>query len=98
MGQEIGDRREREVRRVVVVGLNRMEVSTITLGKSSRAIQADVIRVMGPSLNHHPRAVPTQGVVAVLTNLDGDPVAGVAMPVCGDGDGRARVRRAWADA
>ena len=100
LGDVVGDRREREVRRcvVVVVGLDRTKVSTVSLRESARAVQTDIIRVIIPHFDHHPRSIPAQGVVAVLTNLDEDPVAGVAMPVCSDGDGRARVRCPWADA
>ena len=99
MGDVVGQRRQREVGRVVVVvGLDRAKVRTVTLGESTRAIQADIIRVMFPYFHHHPRSVPSQGVVAMLTHLYGDSGARVSVAVCCDGDGGARVRRAWADA
>ena len=56
---------------VVVVGLDRAKVRTVTLGKSTRAIQTDIIRVMFSCFHHNPRSVPSQGVVAMLT-LDED--------------------------
>ena len=45
LGDVVGDRREREVRRrvVVVMGLDRTKVSTVSLRESARAVQTDII-------------------------------------------------------
>ena len=100
LGDVVGDRREREVRRcvVVVVGLDRTKVSTVSLRESARAVQTDIIRVIIPHFDHHPRSIPAQRIVAMLTNLHGDPGASVSMAIGCNWGRRARVECAWADA
>ena len=94
LSQEIGERRQREMGRVIVVGLDRAKVSTISFRESPRAIQADIVIIMSPHFNHHPRAVPAQRIIAMLTHLHRDPRSCVA--VGGDGDRRASVLSARA--
>ena len=71
MSRVVGEHCEWEMwRRVVVVGLDGAEMGSVTLGEPTRAIQPDTIQIMRPRFYHHPRPIPTQGVVAMLIHLD----------------------------